>query len=128
VAASLAEAIVQSTNLLQIRLRDEGFAGRIRPGPDECLLECTIFEWFLRAVARSGGFGSKTEAVRPALAARVLIELQSSWIVARVSRELRSALSQAVQPVRDGPGRRLLTAALGGAGLAADLDERPRGG
>ena len=54
--------------------------GRIRPGPDECLLECTIFEWFLRDVAGSGGSGSKTEAVRQALAARVLIELQSSGL------------------------------------------------
>ncbi|MGH7365623.1 MAG: hypothetical protein ACREK9_04365 [Candidatus Rokuibacteriota bacterium] len=84
VAASLAEAIVQSTNLLQIRLRDEGFAWTdpARAGTDECLLECTIFEWFLRDVVESAGFGSKTEAIRQALAGRLLIDLQRSGLSA----------------------------------------------
>lgn len=84
VAASLAEAIVQSTNLLQTRLGDEGFAWTdpARAGTDECLLECTIFEWFLRDVVESDGLGSKTEAVRQALAGRVLIDLQRSGLSA----------------------------------------------
>lgn len=84
VAASLAEAIVQSTNLLQIRIGAEGFAWTdpVRAGSDECLLECTIFEWFLRDVVVSAGSGSRTEAVRRALAGRLLIDLQRSGLSA----------------------------------------------
>lgn len=84
IAASLAEAIVESTNLLQARLANEGFAwtNPARADTDECLLECTIFEWFLRDIAMSYGFGSQTGAIRQALAGRVLIDLQRSGLSA----------------------------------------------
>lgn len=84
VAAALAEAIVGSTNLLQVRLGAEGFAwtDSVRANTDECLLECTIFEWFLRDIAMSYGFGRHAEAIRRALAGRVLIDLQRSGISA----------------------------------------------
>ena len=82
VAASLAEAIVESTNLLQVRLGHEGFAWTdpARADTEECLLECTIFEWFLRDIVVLGGFGSQAEAIRRALAGRVLIDLQRSGL------------------------------------------------
>jgi len=82
VAASLAEAIVESTNVLQDRLGSEGFGwtNRARADTDECLLECTIFEWFLRDISMSYGFGSQTGAIRRALGGRVLIDLQRSGI------------------------------------------------
>ena len=82
VAASIAEAIVQSTNLLRTRLTEEGFAWTdpTRADTDECLLECTILEWFIREVAVSGGFGSQTEAIRHALAGRLLIDLLCSGV------------------------------------------------
>jgi len=84
VAASLAEAIVESTNLLQTRLGDEGFARTdpARADTDECLLECTMFEWFLRDIVVSAGFGSKADAIRRALAGRVLTDLQRSGLSA----------------------------------------------
>jgi hypothetical protein len=84
VAASFAEAIIQRTNLLQIRLAEESFAWThpARAGTDECLLECTIFEWFLRDMAEAGGSGGQTEAVRRALAGRLLIDLQRSGLSA----------------------------------------------
>ena len=82
VAATLAEAIVESTNVLQARLGAEGFAWTDpgRANTDECLLECAIFEWFLRDIAMSYGFGRQTEAIRHALAGRVLIDLQRSGV------------------------------------------------
>jgi hypothetical protein len=82
VAAALVEAILESTNLLQIRLRDQGFGWThpARAATDECLLECTIFEWFLRDIAMSYGFGKQTGAIRQALAGRVLIDLQRSGL------------------------------------------------
>jgi len=82
VAAALAEAIVESTNLLQVRLGAEGFAWTdpARASTDECVLECTIFEWFLRDIAMSYGCGRHAEAIRRALAGRVLIDLQRSGV------------------------------------------------
>lgn len=82
VAAALAQGIVEGTNVLQIRLGDEGFGWTdpARAGADECLLECTIFEWFLRDIAMSAGFGSRTDAIRRALVGRVLIDLQRSGV------------------------------------------------
>lgn len=84
VAASLAIEIVESTNRLQIRLGDEGFGWTdpARTDTDEYLLECTIFEWFLRDIAMSYGFGTHTGAIRQALAGRVLIDLQRSGLSA----------------------------------------------
>ena len=83
-AASLAEAIVQSTNLLQTRLAAEGFGWTdpARAAADECLLECTLFEWFLRDIVVLDGFGSHAGAVRQALAGRLLIDLQRSGLSA----------------------------------------------
>lgn len=82
VAGSLAQAIVESTNVLLERLRAEGFGWQdpTRAGADECLLECTIFEWFLRDVEIELGFGGKAESIRRALAGRVLVELQRSGV------------------------------------------------
>ena len=81
-AASLAEAIVQSANLLQLRLEEEGFAwtDSARAATDECLLECTIFEWFLRDIAASGGAGSENDAIRRAVAGRLLVDLLRSGL------------------------------------------------
>jgi hypothetical protein len=82
VAAALAEAVVQSTNLLLTRLASEGFGWTdpARAAADECLLECTLFEWFLRDLAVLDGFGDRAGAVRHALAGRLLIDLQRSGL------------------------------------------------
>ncbi len=84
VAAALTEEIVVSTNVLQTRLAEEGFAwtDRDRVDTDECLLECVIFEWFLRDVAVTVGFGRHAEAVRRGLAGRMLVDLQRSGVAA----------------------------------------------
>jgi hypothetical protein len=82
VAAALAESIIRSTNLLQGRLAEEGFAWThpVRAGTDECLLECTIFVWFLRDLAISDRSRDQAAAVRRALAGRLLIDLQRSGL------------------------------------------------
>jgi hypothetical protein len=83
-AAALVEVIIQSTNVLQVRLAEEGFAWThpARAGSDECLLECTIFEWFLRDIAGPEQSGSRVEAVRRALPGRLLVDLQRSGLSA----------------------------------------------
>lgn len=82
VAASLAQSIVESTNALLERLEAEGFsrADPVRARSDECLLECTLFEWFLRDVEVTREFGGSTAAVREALAGRLVIDLERSGV------------------------------------------------
>jgi hypothetical protein len=82
VAASLVQSIVESTNALLERLAAEGFAWKdaARAQSDDCLLECTLFEWFLRDVQLMRGFGTSAPAVRQAVAGRLLIDLQRSGV------------------------------------------------
>lgn len=82
VAASLTEAIVLSTNVLRSRLQDEGLAWShpARFESDECLLECALFEWFLRDIALIDEFEGRAEGIRWALGGRLLIDLQRSGI------------------------------------------------
>jgi hypothetical protein len=49
IAGSVAEEIVLSTNLLRTRLKEEDVtrAQAQRFVSAECLIECTLFEWFL---------------------------------------------------------------------------------
>jgi len=74
--------IVLSTNVLRSRLQDEGLAwshpARFESG--ECLLECALFEWFLRDIALIDEFGSHAEGIRRALGGRLLIDLLRSGI------------------------------------------------
>jgi hypothetical protein len=82
VAATIAAAIVEGTNVLLARLSEQGFAWThpARTGADECLVECVLFEWFLRDLAISYGSGGGMEALRQALAGRVLSDLQRSGL------------------------------------------------
>ena len=82
VAATIAEAIVEDTNVLLARLAEQGFAWThpARTVADECLLECVLFEWFLRDLAMSYSTGSETKAIREALAGRLLVDLQRSGL------------------------------------------------
>ena len=82
VAAPIADAIVESTNVLLTRLAEQGFVGThpARTRADECLLECVLFEWFLRDLAMSYGTEGGTKAIREALAGRVLVDLQRSGL------------------------------------------------
>ena len=82
VAASLAQSIVESTNVLLERLDAEGF-GRADPArarSNECLLECTLFEWFLRDVEVTRDLGGSSGAIRHALAGRLMIDLERSGV------------------------------------------------
>ena len=82
VAAPIADAIVEGTNVLLARLAEQGFAWThpVRTRTDECLLECVLFEWFLRDLALSYGSGRETPSIRAALAGRVLVNLQRSGL------------------------------------------------
>jgi hypothetical protein len=82
VAVTIAAAIVEGTNVLLARLAEQGFAWThpARTGGEECLVECVLFEWFLRDLAMSYSSRDGTKAIREALAGRVLVDLQRSGL------------------------------------------------
>jgi hypothetical protein len=82
VAASLAEGVIRSTNLLRIRLQEEGLAhaSQKRFESEACILECLLFEWFLRDVVVAVEFGRHTETVRQSLAKRLANDLDRTGL------------------------------------------------
>jgi hypothetical protein len=79
IAASLAEGVTRSTNVLRIRLQEEGFgpADHKHFESEACILECLLFEWSLRDIVVTVEFGRHTDAVRQAVARRLSISLQA---------------------------------------------------
>ena len=51
-----------------------------RRASNECLLECVLFEWFLRDLALIDEFGRHAEDIRRALRGRLLIDLQRNGV------------------------------------------------
>ena len=82
VAASLAEGVTRSTNLLRIRLQEEGFAhaDHKRFESEACILECLLFEWFLRDVVVAVEFGRHTGTIQQALARRLANDLDRTGL------------------------------------------------
>ena len=82
VAGALAAAIIESANRLVTRLGQEGFA-RLEPErfkSDAFLLECVLFEWFLRAIVIPREFPRYADAIRGLLAGKLLLALQLSGV------------------------------------------------
>ncbi len=80
IAASLAEGIIHGTNVLRTRLEEQGFPSSDpkRFENEACVLECVLFEWFLRGLVISAEFGRHGEAIHKALARRLRIDLERS--------------------------------------------------
>jgi hypothetical protein len=84
IAATLAEGVTRSTNVLRIRLQEEGFgfacADHKRFESEACILECLLFEWFLRDIVVTVEFGRHTDAVRQAVARRLANDLDRTGL------------------------------------------------
>lgn len=82
VAASLSEGIIRSTNLLRIRLLEQAAsrADRKRFESEACILECLLFEWFLRDVVVAIEFGRHTNDLRKALGRRLTRDMDRSGL------------------------------------------------
>lgn len=104
VAAGLVEAIVESADKLLLRLEEEGFAWTDpdRAGADECLLECAMFEWFLRDIMMSDGSDGRTEAVRRSLGGRLVIDLLRSGLSAASLRDFDRRQRERFQEYTEG--------------------------
>lgn len=82
VAASLAEGVTRSTNLLRARLEEQGLSRtyRKRFESEACVLECLLFEWFLRDLVVGVEFGRHTGTIREMLAKRLAEDLDRSGL------------------------------------------------
>src|SRR5260370_1979608 len=82
VAASLSDGVIRSTNLLRIRLLEQAFShtDRKRFESEACILECLLFEWFLRDIVVAVEFGRHTEMIQKALAGRLTRDLDRSGL------------------------------------------------
>ena len=82
IAASLAEGIIKSTNILRTRLEEQGFPSSDpkRFASEACILECVLFEWFLHELVISAEFGRHSSAIRKALGGRLLMDLERSGL------------------------------------------------
>jgi hypothetical protein len=80
IAASLAAGIIEGTNVLRARLKEEQFPSRDpkRFESDECIVECVLFEWFLRDLVIAAEFGRHRSAISKALAGRLRTDLERS--------------------------------------------------
>jgi hypothetical protein len=82
IAASLAEGIIQGTNVLRARLKEQQFPSRDpkRFESDECIVECVLFEWLLSDLVISAEFGRHRSAISKALAGRLRTDLERSGL------------------------------------------------
>jgi len=82
IAASLAKGIIEGTNVLRERLKEEQFSSRDpkRFESDECIVECVLFEWFLRDLVIAAEFGRHRSAINKALAVRLRTDLERSGL------------------------------------------------
>ena len=82
IAASLAEGIIQGTNVLRERLKEQQFPSHDpkRFESEECIVECVLFEWFLRELVIASEFGRHRSAISKALAGRLRTDLERSGL------------------------------------------------
>src|SRR5262245_43412882 len=82
IAASLAEGIIQGTNVLRARLKEQQFPSRDpkRFESDACIVECVLFEWLLRDLVVVAEFGRHRASIRKALAGRLRTDLERSGL------------------------------------------------
>lgn len=127
VASSLAEGVTRSTNLLRLRLEEQGLsrADRKRFESEACILECLLFEWFLRDIVVAVEFGRHTDTIRRALARRLAGDLDRSDLSPAVLLDLDRLRGERFAEYREAAGVSVSLQALGTMAWhrIADTDE-----
>ena len=115
VAASLSEGIIRSTNLLRIRLLEQASsrADRKRFESEACILECLLFEWFLRDVVVAVEFGRHTDAIRRALGERLTRDMDRSGLSPAVLLDFARLQRERFDQYRDALGVSISLQVLG---------------
>lgn len=127
VAASLGEGVTRSTNLLRIRLLEEAFfhTDRKRFDSEACILECLLFEWFLRDIVVAVEFGRHTGTIRKALGGRLARDLDRSGLSPAVLLDLARLRRERFAEYREALGAGMSLQVLGERAWLriADTDE-----
>jgi hypothetical protein len=127
VAASLSEGIIRSTNLLRIRLLEQASsrADRKRFESEACILECLLFEWFVRDVVVAVEFGRHTNVLRNALGTRLTRDMDRSGLSPAVLLDFARLHRQRFDEYRDALGAGISLQVLGQEAWLriADTDE-----
>jgi len=115
IAASLSDGVTRSTNLLRLRLQEEGFArtDRKRFESEACILECLLFEWFLRDIVVSIEFGRHIDAVRRALAEQLTRDFDGSGLSPSVLLDFERLHRERFSEYRDALGASISLQTLG---------------
>lgn len=115
VGAFLAEGVTRSTNILRIRLQEQGFAhvDQKRFESEACIRECLLFEWFLRDIVVAVEFGRHTEPIRKALATRMSRDLDRSGLPPAVLQDLERVRHERFAEYRDSTGVSISLQTLG---------------
>jgi hypothetical protein len=115
VAASLSDGIIRSTNLLRIRLLEQvsSRVDRKRFESEACILECLLFEWFLRDVVVAVEFGRHTNAIRRALGDRLTRDMDRSGLSPAVLLDFTRLQRERFDEYRNAVGVSISLQALG---------------
>jgi hypothetical protein len=115
VARLLADGVTRSTNLLRVRLQEQGFAetDRKRFESEACILECLLFEWFLRDLVVAVEFGRHAATIQDALARRVAGDLDWSGLSPAVLLDLQRLRRERFAEYREATGVRMSLQSLG---------------
>ena len=114
-AASLSEGIIRSTNLLRSRLLEQASAraDRKRFESEACILECLLFEWFVRDVVVAVELGRHLSAIRKALDERLTRDMDRSGLSPAVLLDFARLHRERFDEYRDALGAGISLQVLG---------------
>lgn len=126
-AAFLADGVTRSTNVLRIRLQEQAFTeiDRKRFESEACVLECLLFEWFVRDLVVEVEFSRHAARIQDALARRVARDLDRSGLSPAVLLDLERLRRERFAEYREAAGVRMSLQSLGAVAWRriADLDK-----
>lgn len=128
IAMVLADGVIRSTNVLRIQIQQQAATeiDRKRFESEVCVLECLLFEWFLRDIVVAVEFSRHASKIQDALARRVAADLDRSGLSPAVLLDLEWLRRERFVQYRDAAGVRMSLQSLGVAAWRRIADvERP---
>src|SRR5690349_9827429 len=115
IAMVLADGVIRSTNVLRIQIQQQAATeiDRKRFEGEACVLECLLFEWFLRDIVVAVEFSRHASKIQDALARRVAADLDRSGLSPAVLLDLERLRRERFVQYRDAAGVRMSLQSLG---------------
>jgi len=127
IAAVLAEGVIRSTNVLRLRLAEQGVAhdDPKRFESEACVLECLLYEWFFRDLVVTLEFGKYADTIRKSLAQCLGRDLDRSGLSPAVLLDIQRLRRERFAEYRAATGISISLQRLGAVAWRriADLDE-----